>query len=219
MKILDSKGFTLVETIVTVSVVSILLLVIANFSIDSLGQSSILTAQSNLLGESQIAMDRAINDIRLSAGAEETNRWPDVNNSGGNYAWQSNSGTVVLASAVTDSNNNIIFADPANYISEKNNVIYFVNNGFLYKKVLASPVTNNSSQTTCPKASATTACPADKELLSNVTDFSAKYINGDGQEVTPTDARSIELTIKTSTRKFSRNITSNYTTRAVFRND
>ncbi len=219
MKSLGNKAFTLVETMVTLSVVSILLIVVTNFSITSLAQSSITTAQANLLGESQIAMDRAINDIRLSAGAEQANRWPDVSNPDGNYAWQSNAGTVVLATAVLDKSNNIIFADPAHYISEKNNVIYFVKNQILYKRVLASPVANNASRNTCPQASATTACPADRQLLTNVTEFSAKYFNGDEQQVAPADARSVELTVKTSTRKFSRNITSDYTTRAVFRND
>lgn len=219
MKKLDNKGFTLAETVIAVSVMAILLTIIANFSITSLSTSTMTTAQANLQGESQIAMDRIINDIRLSAGADLANRWPDVNNSGGDYAWVSDASNLVLATAVLDGNNNIIFADPAKYISEKNNVIYFVKDKVLYKRVLSSTVANNASRTTCPKASATTACPADRELLSNVTEFNAKYFNGDEQEVTPTDARSIELTVKTSTKKFSRDITSDYTTRAVFRND
>ena len=219
MKKLNNKGFTLTEALIAVSVMAILLTIIANFSITSLSNSTITTAQANLQGESQIAMDSIINDIRLSSGADDSNRWPDINNSGGDYAWQSDAANLVLAKAVLDGADNIIFADPAQYISEKNNVIYFVKDKVLYKRVLASPVANNSSRTTCPKASATTACPADRELLTNVTEFSIKYFNGDEQEVTPTDARSIELTVKTSVKKFSRNITSDYTTRAVFRND
>ena len=219
MKKLNNQGFTLTEALIAVSVMAILLTIIANFSITSLSNSTITTAQANLQGESQIAMDSVINDIRLSAGADDNNRWPDINNSGGDYAWQSDAANLVLAKAVLDGNDNIIFADPAQYISEKNNVIYFVKDKVLYKRVLASPITNNSSRTTCPKASATTACPADRELLTNVTEFSIKYFNGDEQEVTPTDARSIELTVKTSVKKFSRNIASDYTTRAVFRND
>lgn len=219
MKNLGEKGFTLAETLVTLSVVSILFVVIGNFSITSLATSSIATAEANLQGESQIAMDRIINDIRLSAGAEQNNRWADVNKVEGDYSWQSNAGTVVLATAVQDTNENIIFADPAHYISEKNNVIYFVKDKILYKRVLASPVAGNAARNTCPKAVATAACPADRELLTNVTEFSVKYFNGDEQQVTPTDARSIELTLKTSIKKFSTNINSDYTTRAVFRND
>lgn len=216
---LNSRGFTLVETVVAVGVVGILLGVISVFAISSLQQSAIESARANQLGESQIAMDRAINDIRLSAGADDNNRWPDDNNSNGAFAWQSNASTLVLATAVLDANNEIVFSDPARYISEKNNVIYFVSNGTLYKRVLASPVVNNGSETTCPSSVATADCPADREMLHNVTAFAAKYFDGDGQEVTPTDARSIELNVQTSVRKFDRNIDSDYTTRAVFRND
>lgn len=218
MKIsLNSNGFTLVETVVAVTVVGIVLGVIAIFSVSSLQQSSVETARATLLGESQIAMDRVISDIRLSAGADLNNRWPDANKTGGNFTWQSNASNLVLATAVLDTDNEIVFADPAQYISEKNNVIYFVSNGVLYKRVLAAPVTGNASETTCPTAGPT--CPADRAMLHNVTDFTVKYLNGDGQEVTPTDARSVEINIKTSTSKFSQDIDSDYTTRAVFRND
>ncbi|MGI9027740.1 MAG: PulJ/GspJ family protein [Candidatus Saccharimonadales bacterium] len=214
-----SKGFTLVETVISLTVVAILLTVIANFSISTLSQSSVEASRANLLSESQIAMDRVINDIRLSSGADESNRYADPNNPDGSLAWESTSGTLVLATAVQDASNTIIFADPTKYISEKNNVVYFVKDKVLYKRVLASPVANNAAVTTCPAAAATTVCPADRALLSNVTNFSIKYLNGDDQEVIPTESRSIELTVQTAVSKFSQNITSNYTTRAVFRND
>jgi prepilin-type N-terminal cleavage/methylation domain-containing protein len=214
---LNSNGFTLVETVVAITVVGIVLGIIAIFSVSSLQQSSVETARATLLGESQIAMDRMISDIRLSAGADLNNRWPDDNNSGGDFAWQSNASNLVLATAVLDTDNEIVFADPAQYISEKNNVIYFVSNGVLYKRILAAPVADNASKTTCPTATAT--CPVDRAMLHNVTGFTVKYLNGDGQEVTPTEARSVELDITTSTSKFSQNIDSDYTTRAVFRND
>lgn len=217
MKQLGSKGFTLVETVVAVTVIGIVLGVITMFSLTSLQQSSVQTARANLLGESQIAMDRIIGDVRLSAGADTNNRWPDDNNSSGDFAWESNGSTLVLATAVLDSDNQIVFADPAQYISEKDNVIYFVDNGVLYKRVLAAPVDDNASQTTCPVA--TDTCPADRALLHNVTEFAVKYLNGDGQEVSPPEARSVELNVKTATQKFNQDINSDYTTRAVFRND
>lgn len=214
-----NKGFTLVETMVTLTVVGILLTVIANFSITTLSQSSAESARADLLSESQITLDRIINDIRLSSAADQNNRWADANNANGSLAWESNGNTIVLATAVVDSANEIIFADPAQYISEKNNVIYFVSGGVLYKRVLASPVAGNAAQTTCPSATASASCPSDRALLRNVTGFSIKYLNGDEIEVVPPNARSIELTIQTAVSKFKQDITSNYTTRAVFRND
>lgn len=218
-RILNNSGFTLVEVMITLTVVAIVLGVIANFSISALNQSSAETARAELLGESHIAMDRIINDIRLSGGAETTNRWSDINNPSGEYAWSSSSSTLVLATAVIDTSSNVIFADASRYISEKNNSIYSVNGGTLYRRTLASPVANNSTKTSCPAAISTSACPQDRALMRNVSNFSIKYYNGDGSEVTPTDARSVELQVSNSIRKFNRDINTSYTTRAVFRND
>jgi prepilin-type N-terminal cleavage/methylation domain-containing protein len=219
MKRLDQNGFTLVEVVVAVSLIGIILGLISSFAITTMGQTGVEAMRASLQGESQIAMDRAINDMRLSAGADENNRWNDPSNPNGGLSWESNASTLVLATAAADTGNNIIFADPAKYISEKNNIIYFVSGNRLYKRTLASSVANNAAKTTCPANLATAECPADRELLQNVSSFSVKYYNGDNQEVTPADARSAELNIKTSARKFSQNITSDYTTRAVFRND
>lgn len=212
-------GFTLVEVLITLTVVGLLLGIVANFSINALRQSSVESARAESLGQSHIAMDRIINDIRLSAGAEENNRWSDANNVNGEFAWQSGAGTLVLATAAVDSANNVIFADPSKYISEKNNIIYFVRDSVLYKRVLASPVANNSAQTTCPANLASATCPADRALLNNVTGFTVEYLNADEVTVLPADARAIELRVQTAITKFSQDIVSDYTTRAVFRND
>lgn len=216
---LVANGFTLIEVLITLTVVGLLLGVVANFSINALSQSSVESARADSLGQSHIAMDRIINDIRLSAGAEENNRWSDANNVSGELAWQSDAGTLVLATAAVDSANNVIFADPSRYISDKNNIIYFVRDGVLYKRVLASPVAGNSAQTTCPANLASPTCPADRALLNNVTGFTVSYLNADEAVVLPADARAIELRIQTAVSKFSQNINSDYTTRAVFRND
>ncbi len=217
IKRLHNAGYTLVEMVITLSVIGILLSVIGMFAVNVLGQTTVESVRATLLGESQIALDRATNDIRLSAGADLNNRWADGNKAGGDYSWASSGNTLVLATAVVNSSNNVIFADPAKYISEKNNVIYFVSNGTLYKRILASPIAGNDSKTTCPTKTST--CPADDALLQNVTNFSIKYLNGEDVEVSPPDARSIELTVGTSTKRFSQTIQNSYTTRAVFRND
>lgn len=219
MKKLSQAGFTLVETLIVVGVVAIVLGIVGQFAIGSLAQSSKQAARADLLGQSQIALDKMISDIRLSSGVDEKNRWPDPNNGGNSLSWASNAGTLVLATAAMNSADNIIFADPTMYISEKNNVIYYVQNGNLYKRVLASSVAGNVAKTTCPPSKVTASCPGDTVMLNNVVTFSLKYFNGDDQEVLPTNARSVQMTVKTSVKKFSQTISSEYTTRAVFRND
>lgn len=218
----NQRGFTLVEVLTTLLVAGIVITILMTFAMTSLVQYAIAETRAGLLGEMQLSLDIANNDIRLSASADENNRYPDSNAPGAPtnlYSWQSNSNTLVLAKAAADTGGNIMFDDPLNYISVKDNVIYFVANGTLYKRVIAAPVDNNNAVTTCPPASATSSCPADRRLLDNVTNFSVRYLDSQNNEVTPPNARSIELSATTSQEKYGRDVSVSYTTRMVFRND
>jgi len=221
-QIKDSNGFTIVEITVAVVVTSLLLMLIMNFMADGLYSYAIVQARRDLLAEAQKSLDSVADETRSSANADLNNRWQDANGPGapGNlYGWTSNSSTLILATAVENSAGDVIFADPAQYITEKNNNIYFVSNGTLYKRTLAAPVTGNTTKTTCPSNLATALCPADKALISNISSFQVKYIDGDGDEVTPTNARSVEMIINLSKVQYKRTITADYKTRMVFRND
>lgn len=222
MKHLKQNGFSVVELLVVITVTTILVIVISTFLITNLQQSTIATLKGTMLNEAQQSLDLAANDIRLSANADTNNRWPDTNGPGGSanpLSWQSNNNTLVLATAAEDRDGTVIFTDTKNYITEKNNSIYFVKDGTLYKRTLASVVANNSAKTTCPAAKATPSCPADKALLHNVTNFGVTYKNGDDIAVSPSDARSVELAVTVSKPMYQRDISVNYKTRMVFRND
>jgi type II secretory pathway component PulJ len=219
MRRLNQIGFTIVELAVTIVVMGILLTLVFGFMTGSLQQYSNDTNRANLLNSAQSGFSIITNDIRLSASADTNNRLPDLNGPGDNYSWASDSDTLVLATATEDNDGNIIFADPPNYISQKNNVVYFLQDGTLYRRVLAAPVANNADQTTCPASQASSSCPADKAILTNIKEFSIKYIDEQNNEVTPTDARAIELYAKLEKKAFSEPVTVDYTTRMVFRND
>jgi len=217
-----SGGFTLVEAVVVLTVTTIMALVVTGYMLANLEQSTLASNRSTLISETAQSLDLATNDIRLSANADLNNRWPDANSPGGSgnqFGWQSNASTLVLATAAQNNGGGIIFSDSKNYITEKNNLVYFVSGGTLYKRVIASPLAANAAKTTCPPASASTACPADKELLHNVTLFNVKYLDGQNQAVSPTDARSVELHVKVSKQVFGQPVSADYTTKMVFRND
>jgi hypothetical protein len=185
-------------------------------------QSSIALSRDTMTKETENSLDLVASDIRISANADENNRWPDSNSPGGSgnqFGWQSSSTTLVLATAAKNQSGNIIFSDPANYITEKNNIIYFVQGGTMYKRIIAAPVTGNTAKTTCPASSATSSCPADKELLHNVTAFSVSYLNGQNQSVSPTDARAVELHVTVNKKVFGEPVSAEVATRMVFRND
>lgn len=222
MKTRNQSGFTMVEVLVAVTVSTLMIIVITNFLLRNLQTSSLETVRANIQREVQQTLDIVATDVRLSANADLNNRNPDANSPGGagnQYGWSSTAATLVLATAATTANNSIIFSDPANYVTTKNNIVYFVSNGTLYKRVLAASTAGNSAKTTCPAAKVTTSCPADKELIHNVTNFSVTYVDGNNTSVTPTNARSIELNLTASVSKYKKAQSASYKTRMVFRND
>lgn len=217
-----SKGLTLIELLVVVAITGMLFVVLMTFTANAIVSTSTESARASLLQDAQIGLDTIGRDIRLSANAEDNNRWPDNNAPsapGNKFSWESDAHTLVLATAAMKADRTILFEDPLNYVTYKNNSIFFVQNGILYKRTVAANIANNSAQTTCPKASATTSCLADRILMNNVKTFTVQYYSGENAEVSPPDARSIKLTVQLETKKYGKTITANYVTRMVFRNE
>ncbi len=218
---LNSSGVTLTEVIISITIISILSLVLMNFMVNWLQQHLVTQTRADLLTHAQDTLDQVTNDIRLASAADAQNRILDSNAPqapADRQSWRSNSSVLVLATAVEDAGSNIIFSDPANYISEKNNVIYFVQNNVLYRRVIASSVANNKAKTTCPQLAASESCSADRAMAENVVGFTVRYFNAQNQEVQPADARSVQLEIKLRKSAFGQMIESTDKTRMVFRN-
>jgi len=213
------NGFTLVELLLVMIIMGIVGLALTNFISTWLQTASISEARADLLNSAEIALDDVNNDIMLSGGVDQTNRWPDPNGPGGNeYGWQSGDQTLILAKVATDSSGNPIFLDSSDYITQKDDVIYFLNGTTLYRRILASDSTNDSAITTCPASDATASCPPDTVIATDVTNWSVSYYNAENQIVTPADARSVQLSITLSEPYGNANISASYTTRMVFRN-
>lgn len=216
-----AAGYTLVELMLVITVSAILSAVVMGFMVDQIKQSVIASTKAELLSEAQLGLDSINKDIRLSANADQNNRWADAYapNSTDAFSWQSDGSTLVLATAAQDSNRNILFDDPSKYITAKDNHIYFVQGGTLYKRTLASPIAGNAARNSCPAASANSTCPADKVVLDHVSSFSVQYRSGADTTVAPTDARSVILNLQLKKTTEGQDITATYSTRMVFRND
>lgn len=219
MRRLQSAGFTLVELAVATAVAGILILVIMSFTINSFAQMSITEARGDLLREAQFSLDTLTEDARLSSNSYADTVILDPNAPSASQKWQGDASTLILATAAQDANRNILFADPLQYSSHKNNKVYFVKDNTLYRRTLAANVPNNALKTTCPRAEISNSCPGDSMLAHNVSEFSVKYFDSSGEEVPVEQARSIQATLKLSIYKYDRDITAEYKTRTVFRNE
>jgi prepilin-type N-terminal cleavage/methylation domain-containing protein len=217
---LTQRGFTLVEMLITMILISLLSLMVANFIADWLQTANKAQVRTLLLSNAQDALDNVSNDIRLSGAADLHNRWPDINApNNSQFGWTSNASTLVLARVATDSGNNVIYSDQAKYISEKDNVVYYVSNKKLYQRIIASDDADTKAVTTCPSGSASASCPADRKIAEDVTNFAITYYNADDQVVAPDDARAVQLSITLSETQGGQNVSATYATRMVFRNE
>jgi len=216
----SQSGFTLIELLVVMIIMGVLSLSLANFITNWLQASTLAQDRASLLTNAETALDTVTNDIKLSGDADENNRWADANGPDGNqFGWTSGSQVLVLAKAAVDGSNNIIFSDPAKYISQKDNEIYYLSGATLYRRTLASNSSNDAAVTTCPPADATQSCPADETVATGVTSLAFTYYDADENTVSPSDARSVQVAITLSKTEDNKTISASYTTRMVFRNE
>jgi len=218
---LNQAGLTIIELSIALTITAALMAIIVGFSVDKLQQGSMESMKQDLLSNAETGLNRMATDVRVATSADDNNRWEDTYAPGAPsdlLSWQSNSATLVLATAAEDGSGNIIFDDPHDYVSAKNNVIYYLKDGSLWRRVLAASNDGNKAVTTCPPSAATPSCPADSDVLDNVSSFAVQYYDGADQQVSPTDAHSVQLTVQLKQHKYSQDITADYTTRMVFRN-
>jgi Tfp pilus assembly protein PilE len=218
----DSRGITIVELLISITLISILSIFIMNFMANWLQQHIITQTRADLLMSAQDTLDLAMDNIRLSSAADQANRIQDPNAPlapADQLSWRSNANTLILASAAEDAAGEIIFSDSLNYTSVKNNIIFFVRDGTLYRRTLAAPVEDNKAKTTCPNAVANSECPQDRRLAQNVSSFQIRYLNAANQQVDPVNARSVELSIVLQKKVIGKTVESSDKVRMVFRND
>lgn len=216
-----SKGFTLIELVIATAIISILTLMMGNFVAGRIADNAVKNATAELQLQTQIALDSIGQDIKLSANIDSSNRWEDDYAPGAPadlFSWDSDSDTLILARPVIKTDNTVAFEDPQTYITYKDNVIYFLSKGTLYKRILASEVNDNKAQTTCPVGG--NGCPADDALLAdNVDVFSIVYYDANDNAVSAQNARSVEVTLRVSRQAFNETLEVEESIRSVFRNE
>lgn len=222
MKTAGQSGFTLVELITYITIIGVLGTAVVTFGVNSLANYNISYHRGILLDQAHLGLQGISETVLQSASADTVNRIEDTNGPGGPtelFGWQSDSDTLVLATAAEDTTGNILFQDVSQYISYKNNVVYYLDGNTLKRRILAANIPNNKARTSCPAAAASESCPADVVIFENVQSFEIRYFDSQNNEVDPEDSRSVQLSVNLSERVQGRDLTESYTTRTVFRND
>ena len=218
----NQQGLTIVELSIALTVTAILMTVVVAFSVDRLRQSDLQSIKYQQLTTAQTGVDQILTDVRVASNAADNNAVQDPNAPGApanQLSWTSDSTHLVLSTAATDANHNVLWQDSLDYVSYKNNIVYFLSGTTLYRRVLANTsASGNAAVTTCPAANATATCPADHIVLNNVQTFNVQYLNSVNDTVGPSSARSIKVTVQLQNNRYGQVISTGYSAQMVFRN-
>ena len=155
----------MVELVLAISLIAIIAIVVISIFINYLSLITHTNAQIDMTVDSQNLLRASAEELRYGSGVRQTNAITDSNSPSG--GWNTGNANFVIITAVPaiDNSGNYIM-DPSTGDPYANELVYFKQSLTLYKRTLAHPsAVGNKLVTTCPKAIATAACPADRELV------------------------------------------------------
>lgn len=221
-------GFSLIEMIVAISIGTIVMLVVGNFMVISLGNWRREDTKTVLQNNTKIAVDSVANMVKAAKSVEAHNTQPDSHSPGAPsnlYSWSGSSGTnatLILAVPSHNSSHNLIYIDGAHTNLYTDNIVYYLEptTKILYRRFIANQAApGNAGVTTCPPSAATPACPADSAVVENVANLETSYINANGNTITdPTGTEAVQFKLTQTRVKGGYTYTSSYQTIATMRN-
>jgi hypothetical protein len=145
--------------------------------------------------QSQNLIRSTVEAIRYGDGVRQNNQIPDPSVPSG-WNTSNSSFVIIIPVPALDSNNDyIINSDTGSpYMNE---LVYYKNGKTLMKRTLANPgAVGNRLRTSCPPASATASCPADRVLAEYVKSMSfTLYDQNAAQTSDAAQARSVKITL------------------------
>lgn len=215
----NSQGFTLTELILSISIIGILsvsmLAIITNYFV-------IMTRNNLMIDmtvDSQNLLRTTVEALRYGAGVRQNNTIADANEPMGGWNTSNTDFVIIIAVPAQDPSRNYII-DPDTGNPYQNELVYYKSGNQLLRRALAHPsATGNSLKTSCPEATATTICPADRELIENINTMNfTLYDQDDALTTDPLLARSVKIDLSLSKDTFGDPLTLDNSIRITLRN-
>lgn len=216
----NEDGFTVTELTVAIVAGSLVALIVLSISLFFFADVMRANSQTQLLAESQIALNRVVEDMRTGSAVLLNNTITDANEPTGGWTTSNTDLILIVATPATDNMNDFIF-DASTGNPYQDEFIYFTDNdSHLHKRILSNTAApGNISTTTCPEDIATASCPADKFLTANFDDMTFSFFDRDNNPTAdPTAARSAEINIFMNKQVFGRIVTAENNIRMSLRN-
>ncbi len=214
----QDRGFTLVEVLISLSIAGVLsgiLFMVTYYFYANMMQNNTAT-QMTL--DTQIVLRSLTEDIRLADKINTTNIIADSNQPGG-WTTSNPSSILIISDPAVNSSNQIIYDEATGY-PYRNENIYFVQNGTLYKRTLKNTdASGNVAVTTCPTSTASSSCPPDKAFSTYVSNLQFSFYDATDTSTADAElARSVSYTVSMSATVYGRAMSTTNNTRATMRN-
>lgn len=215
----DQAGFTIVELVIAITVAGVLAVAIFIATFDYYADVNRSQAATDEALSSQTILNQMTNDIRLADSISSTNVITDPNAPTGGWVTSNPSNVIIIESPATDSSRNIIY-NPDTGFPYRNELIYFISGGSMYKRVLANTsATGNTAVTTCPQFLSSPSCPPDALFSDHVGNLSFTFYDSSGNTTSDAiKARSVQLDVDLSQTVYGRNVALSNQARITLRN-
>ncbi len=215
----NDKGFTLVELLVAMTAGTIVVLVVLSITLFFFADIMSASAQSRLLSQAQIALNRVVEDMRTGSEILVSNAITDANEPTGGWTTSNADLILIVSTPSIDSNNSFIVDSDAGALYQ-DEFIYFTDGNNLYKRILANPLApDNTAITTCPEIASIPTCPVDKLLTDNFDNMIFDFYDQDNiPTADPLLARSALINIYMQQHIFGRVINIENSIRMTLRN-
>lgn len=216
---MKQHGFTIFELTIGVTLAAFVSMVLLSITIYFFADLQRSDTESKLVLEAQGVLRTVVEDLRTGTAVRTTNANVDSNAPAGGWQTSNPNNILIIASPVLNMSNNFV-VDPETGEPYNNEYVFFSSGGVFYKRVLTNAsAAGNSEKMTCPSASASPTCPADKILSENSLDLEMTFYDQDDAVTTDPDlARSVLLNVYLGKTVFGKPININDSIRVTLRN-
>jgi prepilin-type N-terminal cleavage/methylation domain-containing protein len=212
-------GFTMTELTAVIVILGILMIPLSALTLDFFGSVFSQSEEARLATESQTLLRSVVEELRIASSVRDNNALTDANEPPSGWS-TSNAALILIISTPAINSSKEFIIDPLTSEPYQNELIYFVDGTKLYKRTLANPnATGNAVKTSCPAASASESCPADRVLTEHFKsmDFTL-YDQDDIATTTIPLARSLVVNVSMEKAVFGPDIQFNNSMRMTMRN-